>query len=63
MSNKNNVNPDHYKIAGRDRPGEDVVHERNKHSLGRDRARLARLKAGRRPRPPATTEAEGQEES
>ncbi|HYE92464.1 MAG TPA: hypothetical protein VEA38_15655 [Terriglobales bacterium] len=22
MSNKNNVNPDHYKVAGRDRPNE-----------------------------------------
>jgi hypothetical protein len=25
VSRKNNVNPDHYKIAGRDRPNEDVV--------------------------------------
>ena len=24
MSRKNNVNPDHYKLAGRDRPNEDV---------------------------------------
>jgi hypothetical protein len=27
MSKKNNVNPDHYKTAGRERPGEDIVHE------------------------------------
>ncbi len=25
MSNKNNVNPDHYKTAGRERPGQDIV--------------------------------------
>jgi hypothetical protein len=24
---KNNVNPDHYKVRGRERPGDDVVHE------------------------------------
>jgi hypothetical protein len=24
MSSKNNVNPDRYKVAGRDRPGEDL---------------------------------------
>ena len=26
MSKKNNVNPDYYKTAGRERPGEDIVH-------------------------------------
>ena len=26
MSKKNNVNPDHYKTAGRERPGEDIIH-------------------------------------
>jgi hypothetical protein len=26
MSKKNNVNPDHYKTAGRERQGEDIVH-------------------------------------
>jgi hypothetical protein len=51
MSNKNNVNPDFYKVAGRDRPGEDVVHERQKQSLARGRARLLRQK---RDRPGAT---------
>jgi len=25
MSRKNNVNPDHYKVAGRDRPNERLV--------------------------------------
>lgn len=27
MSKKNNVNPDHYKIAGRERQGEDIAHD------------------------------------
>jgi hypothetical protein len=27
MSSKNNVNPDHYKTAGRDRPGDDLPPE------------------------------------
>jgi hypothetical protein len=27
MSKKNNVNPDHYKTAGRERQGEDIVHD------------------------------------
>jgi hypothetical protein len=26
MSKRNNVNPDHYKLAGRDRPGDAVAH-------------------------------------
>ena len=25
MSSKNNVNPDHYKVAGRERPGKNIV--------------------------------------
>jgi hypothetical protein len=56
MSGKNNVNPDHYKVAGRDRPGDDVVHERQKQSLAQEQARLARRKrtGARPPRRPAT---------
>ena len=27
MSKKNNVNPDHYKTAGRERQGEDIIHD------------------------------------
>jgi len=27
MSKHNNVNPDHYKVRGRERQGEDVIHE------------------------------------
>jgi hypothetical protein len=47
MSGKNNVNPGHYKVAGRDRQGEDVVHEEQKQSMAQERARLGRTKKGR----------------
>lgn len=30
MGRKNNVNPNHYKTAGRERPGQAVHHEANK---------------------------------
>jgi len=30
MGKKNNVNPDHYKEAGRERPGQDINQEINK---------------------------------
>ncbi len=30
MGTKNNVNPDHYKTAGRERPGQDIVQEIHK---------------------------------
>jgi hypothetical protein len=39
MSQKNNVNPDHYKLAGRDRPNE-VVPPGSKSQLSEDRARF-----------------------
>ena len=35
MSKKINVNPDHYKVAGRERPGEDIVHEAERRELAR----------------------------
>jgi hypothetical protein len=41
MSRKINVNPDHYKVAGRQRQGENIVQERQK---------LAYTKADRRGR-------------
>jgi hypothetical protein len=62
MSKKNNVNPDHYKIAGRDRPGEDVVHERNKQSVALERARLERTKRGKAERPKPAGSAREEEE-
>jgi hypothetical protein len=47
MSGKNNVNPGQYKVAGRERQGEDVVHEKQKQSMGQERARLARQRKDR----------------
>jgi hypothetical protein len=34
MSKHNNVNPGQYKSRGRERPGDDVLHERNKEAEG-----------------------------
>jgi hypothetical protein len=63
MSSKNNVNPDHYKVAGRDRQGETVVHEQERQSMARGESRRARQKksppASGRTRPPASTGDEG----
>jgi hypothetical protein len=42
MSGKNNVNPDHYKVAGRNRPNETVIHERQKQAMAQERERLER---------------------
>jgi hypothetical protein len=39
MSSKNNVNPDHYKTKGRDRPGEDVPAGTPRAKGGRPQAR------------------------
>jgi hypothetical protein len=44
MSGKNNVNPDFYKVAGRDRPNENVIHEQEKQSMAQERERLERRK-------------------
>jgi hypothetical protein len=35
MSKRINVNPDHYKVAGRERQGEDVVHRAEKQAIKR----------------------------
>jgi hypothetical protein len=40
MSSKINVNPDHYKTAGRERQGEDIVHERQKQTMSKARERI-----------------------
>jgi hypothetical protein len=39
MSKKSNVNPDHYKIAGRERQGEDIVQSEHKKELAEKQAR------------------------
>lgn len=37
MSKNINVNPDHYKVAGRERQGEDTQHDQSKRELALDR--------------------------
>ncbi len=39
MSNKNRVNPDHYKLAGRDPQGETIRHDRARQMLTTQRSR------------------------
>ena len=39
MSEKNNVNPDHYKIKGRDRQGEDILQEVHKQQYAQAQAK------------------------
>jgi hypothetical protein len=51
---KSNVHPGHYKVAGRERQGEDVVHERNKAWLTQSEAAFER-----RPLPPWPVSEEG----
>jgi hypothetical protein len=54
MSKRINVNPDHYKTAGRSRQGEDIVHERQKAALSKTRATAAeRSGRGATPRRPS----------
>jgi hypothetical protein len=38
MSKNINVNPDHYKVAGRERQGEDIVHEDQRNAFQGARA-------------------------
>ena len=38
MSKNNNVNPGQYKVAGRERPGEDIVQDSHKQRMGQSRA-------------------------
>jgi hypothetical protein len=49
---KSNVNPNHYKVAGRERQGEDILQLRNKQKLAESRAR-ERFEP-RRPNPAST---------
>jgi hypothetical protein len=50
---KNNVNPDHYKVAGRERPGEDIPQAQQKETLGKSRAAVRRESQTRVPPAPA----------
>ena len=42
MSKQNNVNPDHYKTRGRERPGKDVVTDVLKQNYSEAKSREAR---------------------
>jgi hypothetical protein len=42
MSRKSNVNPDHYKTAGRDPQGQAVLQEMQRQKLAEELARLSR---------------------
>lgn len=49
---KSNVNPNHYKVAGRERQGEDIAQARNKQKHAESLVRR-RAKVGEGPQPPA----------
>ena len=42
MGKKNNVNPNHYKTAGRDRPGDNLLQQEHRHALTQAQAELRR---------------------
>lgn len=46
MSRNINVNPDHYKVAGRERQGENIVHERNKREKAMEKKAIQRPRKG-----------------
>jgi hypothetical protein len=49
MSKKSNVHPDHYKVAGRSRQGESVVHERERQKRNRQANVPKKRRTARRP--------------
>ena len=46
MSKNINVNPDHYKVAGREHPGDGLHQEQNKRELKMEEKALERLQSG-----------------
>ena len=46
MSRRINVNPDHYKVAGRERQGENIVHEVERREANRLRRSDRRATSG-----------------
>ena len=50
MSKRINVNPGNYKVAGRERQGEDVVHDRQKQKLSKYRQKTASDRAPQKPK-------------
>ncbi len=59
---KNNVNPNHYKVAGRDRQGEAILQERHRQKFARSLVR-ERFEAGVAPLSPAAPSARAAAES
>jgi hypothetical protein len=53
MSKNINVNPDHYKVAGRERQGEHVIHQIEKAEIKRLR-RSEKRASGQGPQAPST---------
>ena len=51
MARKSNVNPDHYKTAGRDPQGQAVLQELEHQKLTEGQARLSHATAGAAPAP------------
>lgn len=45
MSRKNNVNPDHYKVAGRERQGENIVQSVQRQAFAQQQAHVERWQA------------------
>ncbi|MDQ3804304.1 MAG: hypothetical protein M3416_10785 [Acidobacteriota bacterium] len=60
MSRKNNVNTDHYKTAGRGRPGEAVAADLHKHTYAQARAGASSRRAPALPGPRARQSTEAQ---
>ena len=57
MSKRINVNPDHYKVAGRERPGGGIFHDRLRRVFAQEQAAIERWQttAPRPSRPRVTT--------
>lgn len=56
MSKKINVNPDHYKVAGRERQGEDIVQSIQRQAYAQQQAHAERWQANRPEGAPAQEE-------
>ena len=52
MSKQNNVNPDHYKIAGRERQGEAIDQDIQKQEFAQQQAEMERWQAQQKGLPP-----------
>lgn len=52
MSKQNNVNPDYYKLAGRERPGEGIVQDLQKQTFAEQQAETERWQEKRSGPPP-----------